>query len=460
MINRNNLNNDNRKVAAYVRVSSQKQVEGYSLDSQMYDIKRDIYIKKLIKSEDELVEYRDEGRSGKNMDREGIQQLIDDIKNYKIKIVYMWKIDRVSRDIADFSTFLKILKEYDVTLMAVKSTIDHEKPVGRFMTNMEISVAQLEREQISERTLAGLQQLVREGFYPYGGKSPFGYKRVHNKLINPENEDDEFYIPSRSKGKKLIIHKKEAKVVKQIFMYATWGYTAKEICEAMSFIYTEKALIPDKIVNMIHDERYKGIFNYKGEVYTDVVPQIIDKKTWDDAQKNFSLRKKVPNEDRNYVLNRKVYCSCGERLVNTSGKKKKKIYRYYYCNHCNHGINQDYLLNQTLHRICNFAIQKDKSQKLNKLQEDLKKIDNKAQNLLNQYVNDKINDKYFISTLCLIDERRKNIQKQINSLGSKTINDFLDLTPAEQYRFIHEHLKRINVDIDTRIVISIEYNNH
>ena len=53
-----------------------------------------------------------------------------------------------------------------------------------------------------------------------------------------------------------------------------------------------------------------------------------------------------------------------------------------------------------------FAIQKDKSQKLNKLQEDFKKIDNKAQNLLNQYVNDKINDKYFISTLCLIDEKR------------------------------------------------------
>ena len=106
-----------------------------------------------------------------------------------------------------------------------------------------------------------------------------------------------------------------------------------------------------------------------------------------------------------------------------------------------------------------FAIQKDKSQKLNKLQEDLKKIDNKAQNLLNQYVNDKINDKYFISTLCLIDERRKNIQKQINSLGSKTINDFLDLTPAKQYRFIHEHLKRINIDINTRIVI-FEYNSH
>ena len=75
-----------------------------------------------------------------------------------------------------------------------------------------------------------------------------------------------------------------------------------------------------------------------------------------------------------------------------------------------------------------FAIQKDKSQKLNKLQEDLKKIDNKAQNLLNQYVNDKI-------------------------------NDFLDLTPAKQYRFIHEHLKRINIDINTRIVI-FEYNSH
>ena len=49
--------------------------------------------------------------------------------------------------------------------------------------------------------------------------------------------------------------------------------------------------------------------------------------------------------------------------------------------------------------------------------------------------------------------------KQINSLGSKTINDFLDLTPAKQYHFIHEHLKRINIDIDTCIVI-FEYNSH
>ena len=126
MINKDNLIEDHRNVAAYVRVSSQKQVEGYSLDAQMYDIKRDIYIKNLISSENELIEYRDEGRSGKNMNREGIQKLIEDIKQNKIKIVYIWKIDRVSRDIADFSTFLKLLEEYKVSLMAVKSTIDHE----------------------------------------------------------------------------------------------------------------------------------------------------------------------------------------------------------------------------------------------------------------------------------------------------------------------------------------------
>ena len=238
------------------------------------------------------------------------------------------------------------------------------------MTNMEISIAQLEREQISERTVAGLYQLVREGNYPHGGKAPFGYKRVHSQQNYSENREIDLYISSKSKGKKLIVFDEEANVIKLIFMYATWGYTAKEVSEAISYEYTKKKFTADDIVNIIRNERYKGIFNCKGEIYTNIVPAIIDETTWENAQKNFSIRKKIPNEEMNYLLNRKVYCTCGERLINTSGKKKKKIYRCYYCNHCKHEFDQDYILNQTLHRICNFANQKDKTKKFIKLQNE------------------------------------------------------------------------------------------
>ena len=440
---------DKRKVAIYVRVSSQKQLDGYSLDAQTFEIKRNIYSNNLITSESELVEYRDEGSSGKNMHREGIQQLIEDIKNNKIRIVYMWKLDRVSRDISDFNTFLKLLAKYNVKLMSVKSTIDNEKPVGRFMTNIEISMAQLEREQISERTISGLEQSAREGFYPFSS-TPYGYKKSEKKIKVPN---------SRSARKKLEIDDTKASTIKKIFTYATLGYTPREISDELSLVYNI-SLQPEQVRKMIKDERYKGLFFYRGEYYTNVVPAIIEEKQWDLAQRNIAIKNKNQPQKCNYYFTRKIHCTCGSKLVNTSGKRNGNIYRYYYCEKCRHGINQEFLINQTIHRISTFSKIKDKQIKMEKLQNNLKLLDQKAEKIRIQYINDLIDDKNFIKTLIVIDEKRKKFQAKIKSIGYEDINSFQNLSGIEKYNFIQEHIERINVDVDTKIVVSIKYNEH
>lgn len=135
----------------------------------------------------------DEGFSGKNTNRPGFQKMLNDITCGRINTVVCYKIDRISRNVADFSNTFSIMQKNNVDFISVKEQIDTSTPLGRAMMYICSVFAQMERETIAERVKDSSLALAKSGKWP-GGKAPYGYKRerveINGKkhtMIAPDN---------------------------------------------------------------------------------------------------------------------------------------------------------------------------------------------------------------------------------------------------------------------------------
>ena len=124
----------------------------------------------------EVIRYEDEGYTGANTDRPAFSRMVEDIKDGKINIVICYKIDRVSRDVKDFSNFFSFLQDHNVEFVSIKEQIDTSTPLGRAMMYICSVFAQMERETIAERVKDGMTDLSKTGKWA-GGRAPLGYKR-------------------------------------------------------------------------------------------------------------------------------------------------------------------------------------------------------------------------------------------------------------------------------------------
>lgn len=121
--------------------------------------------------------YIDKGFSGKNTDRPEFQRLVDDIKKGLITKVVVYKLDRVSRSILDFSNLMALFQEHQVEFISSTEKFDTSTPMGRAMLNICIVFAQLERETIQKRVTDAYFSRIRKGFY-MGGRVPYGFNKV------------------------------------------------------------------------------------------------------------------------------------------------------------------------------------------------------------------------------------------------------------------------------------------
>ena len=142
----------------------------------------------------ELYRYEDEGYTGANTDRPDYNRLINDIKDNRLNVVICYKIDRISRNVLDFSNFFSLLSEHNVEFVSIKEQIDTSTPLGRAMMYICSVFAQMERETIAERVTDNMIELSKSGKWA-GGKAPLGFKRqriafgekTHTILVeNPE----------------------------------------------------------------------------------------------------------------------------------------------------------------------------------------------------------------------------------------------------------------------------------
>lgn len=159
--------------AAYARQSVEKK-NSVSISDQL-DLCRQTAGNKKLKV------YKDAGYSGKNTERPDFQRLLKDIRADKIGTLYVYRLDRFSRSVADFGKLWEILQEHHVEFVSVNENFDTTTPMGRAMLHIIMVFAQLERETTAERVRDNYYRRVTLGAWP-GGPAPYGYTsgQVHN----------------------------------------------------------------------------------------------------------------------------------------------------------------------------------------------------------------------------------------------------------------------------------------
>lgn len=156
----------------YARQSIFKK-DSLSIDAQIEMCKR--------QAQGDIVIYKDAGFSGKNTNRPEFRRMMADVKSGKINRIVCYRIDRISRSIADFGKIWEELDAHNVEFVSVSEQFDTATPIGRAMLYIIMVFAQLERETTAQRITDNYYKRVRAGAWP-GGLAPFGYDRVRKNL--------------------------------------------------------------------------------------------------------------------------------------------------------------------------------------------------------------------------------------------------------------------------------------
>lgn len=119
--------------------------------------------------------YEDEGFSGGNIDRPRFQQLLKDVEKKKFDVLICYRLDRISRNVLDFSSTLELLNKNNIAFVSISENFDTSSPIGRAMVYIASVFAQLERETIAERIRDNMHQLAKSGRW-LGGNTPTGFE--------------------------------------------------------------------------------------------------------------------------------------------------------------------------------------------------------------------------------------------------------------------------------------------
>ena len=179
------------RCAIYTRVSTDQGLEQdfNSLDAQ-YDASQ-AYIRSQAHAGWTLLrgKYDDGGFSGGNTDRPALQRLLEDVRAGKIDVIVVYKVDRLTRSLADFAKLVELFDKHNVSFVSVTQQFNTTTSMGRLTLNVLLSFAQFEREVTSERIRDKIAASKRKGLW-VGGMAPLGYDTKDRKITVNEAEAD------------------------------------------------------------------------------------------------------------------------------------------------------------------------------------------------------------------------------------------------------------------------------
>lgn len=173
-----------KRVAIYCRVSTEEQAsEGYSISAQLQTLRQYTQLYGWQIAE----EYVDEGISGKNIKgRPAMTRLVADVEKDKFQAVLVWKISRLSRNMLDTLTLLDKFEDYGVKFISYSENFDTGSPIGRLVVQLMASIAEMERNTLSENVKLGMKQRALEG--SWNGGVVFGYDTIEKELVINQDE--------------------------------------------------------------------------------------------------------------------------------------------------------------------------------------------------------------------------------------------------------------------------------
>jgi len=171
------------KAIGYIRVSTEGQAtEGVSLDAQSAKIRAYCDLNDL-----ELVEIVcDAGKSAKNTERDGLQQCLTMLNNGEATALIVYKLDRLSRKVLDALNLISEIEGYGASLHSIVEKLDTQSALGKFFVNMTAALSQLERDQVSERTVMAMAHKKELG--QHCGSPAYGFAMVEKKLVKVATE--------------------------------------------------------------------------------------------------------------------------------------------------------------------------------------------------------------------------------------------------------------------------------
>jgi DNA invertase Pin-like site-specific DNA recombinase len=268
--------------------------------------------------------YDDGGISGGTIDRPALRRLLVDIELHKIDLVVVYKVDRLTRSLADFAKIVEVFDAQGVSFVSVTQQFNTATSMGRLTLNMLLSFAQFEREVTGERIRDKIAASKQKGMW-MGGPPPLGYD-VENK--------------------KLIVNKAEAETVKRLFqLYLELGSVRLLKREADRHgLVTKRRQRDDRTIGgkpfsrgnlyqLLHNALYVGEIPHQGKTYPGQHEGIIDREVWDAVQhllsNNAPARRSDGNVKGNSLLTGLVFDETGDPLCSTYAVKKGRRYRYY-----------------------------------------------------------------------------------------------------------------------------------
>ena len=317
-----------KRCAVYCRVSSDERLD-QSFNS--IDAQREAG-QAFIKSQSSegwiavVGDYEDGGFSGGNMERPALKRLLSDIETGKVNIVVVYKIDRLSRSLADFARMVETFDQYTVSFSAVTQQINSATSMGRLMLNVLLSFAQFEREVTGERIRDKIAASKIKGLW-MGGPLSLGYDVLNRKLV---------------------INKVEASIVRRIFddFVQTRSTTSMVRSLAADCLLTKtgRAFCKQTIYKILHNRMYLGEITHKGKAYPAEHPAIVTQAQWEAVHAVLSEDHRHRCSDTvgrqrgrtTALLRGLLFTADGERLMPTFTVKKGKTYRYYMPNQNGH----------------------------------------------------------------------------------------------------------------------------
>jgi site-specific DNA recombinase len=320
------------RCAIYVRKSTDENLDN---DFNSLDAQREA-AENFIKSQQHegwlaLPErYDDPAYSGATLERPALKRLIQDVETGKVDTVVVYKIDRLSRSLLDFTKLIEKLEACNVTLVSVTQQFNTTTSMGRLTLNMLLSFAQFEREVIAERIRDKVAAAKRRGKY-MGGTPPLGYD------VDRVN-------------KRLLVNAEEAVLVRFIFRrFVQIGSTTTLAKELNQQGRRTKAWVTVKgrnragtawhkghLYRLLNNPLYLGLVAHKDQTFPGEHEAIIDRKLWDEAHKilaqNFHARARQTRSKTPALLRGVIRCAhCDSGMGITYTAKKGRQYRYYLC---------------------------------------------------------------------------------------------------------------------------------
>ena len=314
------------RCAVYTRVSTDAGLEQdfNSLDAQREAC--EAYIKSQTHEGWRLIKTRfdDGGYSGGNMERPALQALLEEIRERRLDIVVVYKVDRLTRSLADFAKLVELFDAHGVSFVSVTQSFNTTTSMGRLTLNVLLSFAQFEREVTGERIRDKIAASKKKGMW-MGGVVPLGY---------------------RVKDRKLIVVPEEAKTVRIIFD----RYRELRSLPSLQRDLRENGVVTRRrtlstgreiggipflvgaLVSLLRNHTYLGEINHRGKSYPGEHDAIVEKDVFDAVQDILDANRRGQREHwrkSEALLIGKLFDDRGNRMTPSYAMKRGIRYRYY-----------------------------------------------------------------------------------------------------------------------------------